>query len=191
MTDWEELYQKKETPWDKGEASPGLVDFLKTFPGLPKGSVMVPGCGAGHDVREWARAGFDATGYDIAPSAVKLSKEKSAESGVVADFVLGDFLRDEPHKQFDWVFEHTCYCAIQPAEREDYLRAVLRWLKPGGQYLAVNYLIPDIQGPPFGTTRAEVVERFSREFELYQEWVPRSYPNRAWMEIMMWWRRRS
>ena len=63
---------------------------------------------------------------------------------------------------FDWVFEHTLFCAIQPPERDDYVRALLRWLKPDGQYLAVNYLIPDTDGPPFGTTRDELWQRFSR-----------------------------
>ena len=27
-TDWEAQYQANDTPWDKGEASPGLVDWL-------------------------------------------------------------------------------------------------------------------------------------------------------------------
>jgi cyclopropane fatty-acyl-phospholipid synthase-like methyltransferase len=103
---------------------------------------------------------------------------------------LGDFLRDEPAQLFDWIFEHTCFCAIQPAERELYVAAARRWLKPGGQYLAVNYLIPDTDGPPFGTTREEIVARFSPGFELLEDWVPRSYPNRAGLERMFWWRRR-
>ena len=66
-------------------------------------------------------------------------------------------LRDAPPFLFDWVFEHTLFCAIDPAERDEYVRAVLRWLKPNGQYLAVNYLIPDEAGPPFGTTREEAL----------------------------------
>jgi len=88
------------------------------------------------------------------------------------------------------LFEHTLFCAIQPAERDLYVRAVRRWLKPGGHYLAVNYLIPDRDGPPFGTTRAEVWQRFSPYFELVGEWVPRSYPNRAGLELMLWWKKR-
>jgi methyl halide transferase len=52
---WEDLYQKGDTQWEKGEASPGLVDFLCERPDLPKGTVLVPGCGFGHDVRAWAK----------------------------------------------------------------------------------------------------------------------------------------
>ena len=53
---WESHYQKGENPWDKGEASPGLLDFLQSHPDLMKGSVCIPGCGMGHDARCSAEA---------------------------------------------------------------------------------------------------------------------------------------
>jgi SAM-dependent methyltransferase len=186
---WEERYQSSDMPWEKGAPSPGLVDFLAAHPKLKRVTVCVPGCGTGHDVREWAAAGFSATGYDIAPSATRLAVEKTRAARLSAKFRRADFLRDRPPQRFDWIFEHTLFCAIQPHERDDYVRAVLRWLKPKGQYLAVNYLIPDKDGPPFGTTREELWERFSPHFQLHKEWVPRSYPNRTGLELMMWWRR--
>lgn len=189
-TDWEAHYQSHDMPWEKGEASPGLVDFLAGHPQLPRGDVLVPGCGTGHDARAWAAAGFNATGYDIAPSGVRLSREKTAAAGLRAEFIQGDFLTETPPRLFDWVFEHTLFCAIEPARRADYVAAVQRWLKPGGQYLAVNYLIPDKDGPPYGTTRAELWTWFSPHFELLEEWVPRSYPNRTNLELMLWWRKR-
>ena len=190
QTDWEARYQSGDMPWEKGEASPGLVDFLAAHPELPRGTVLVPGCGTGHDARAWARAGFAVTGFDLAPSAIKLSLERTQAAGLKAEFAQTDFLADTPAQPFDWIFEHTLFCAIDPAQREDYVRAVLRWLKPGGDYLAVNYFIPDTDGPPFGTTRDEIWERFSPHFTLREEWVPRSYPNRTGLERMFWWRRK-
>lgn len=188
--DWETRYQTKDMPWEKGAPSPGLVDFLAGHRELPGETVGVPGCGTGHDVREWAKAGFRAYGYDIAPSAVRLGIERTRATGLRAEFRLADFLRDEPPFPFDWIFEHTLFCAIDPGERELYVRAVSRWLKPGGQYLAVNYLIPDKDGPPFGTTRQELWQWFSPHFDLKAEWVPRSYPNRTGLELMLWWQSR-
>ncbi len=189
FTDWEARYQTGDMPWEKGAPSPGLVDFLAAHRDLAGKTVCVPGCGTGHDVREWARAGFEVYGYDLAPSAIRLSRERTQAAGLGAEFQLGDFLRDEPPFLFDWIFEHTLFCAIDPGEREPYVKAVLRWLKPGGQYLAVNYLILDTDGPPFGTTREEVLKRFSPHFALLGEWVPRSYPNRTGLERMFWWRK--
>ena len=187
---WESRYQSSDMPWEKGAPSPGLVDFLAAHPDLPRGTVCVPGCGTGHDVREFARAGFDPFGFDIAPSAIQLATEKTKAAELKAKFQLADFLHDEPPQKFDRLFEHTLFCAIKPPERDDYVRATLRWLKPDGQYLAVNYLIPDEDGPPFGTTRDELWRLFSPHFELVEELVPRSYPNRTGLELLLWWRRK-
>jgi len=189
-TNWEARYQTHDMPWEKGEPSPGLVDFLATHADLPRGTVLVPGCGTGHDARAWAAAGFTVTGCDLAPSAIRLALEKTAAAGLSAQFSLGDFLTDGAPGPFDWIFEHTLFCAINPARRDDYVCAVLCRLRPGGHYLAVNYLIPDTDGPPFGTTRQELVDRFSPHFDLQAEWVPRSYPNRLGLELMLWWRRK-
>ncbi|MCU0782572.1 MAG: TPMT family class I SAM-dependent methyltransferase [Verrucomicrobia bacterium] len=209
---WESLYQAGDMRWEKGAPSPGLVDFLAAHRALPGETVCVPGCGTGHDVCEWAKSGFRAYGYDIAPGAIRLTMNRSpgapvcdrlslgscskpvtdrrSTTGWFSQFRRADFLRDEPPFLFDWVFEHTLFCAIQPDERDLYTRAVLRWLKPGGHYLAINYLIPDTDGPPFGTTRDELCARFSPHFDLRQEWVPRLYPNRTGLELMLWWRRK-
>ena len=187
---WENRYQTGDMPWEKGAPSPGLVDFLAAHPELERGTVCVPGCGTGHDVCAWAQAGWQAYGFDLAPSAIQLAKERARTAGLTTRFQIADFLRDKPPLLFDWLFEHTLFCAIQPEERDAYVQAVPRWLKPGGIYLAVNYLIPNQDGPPFGTTREELVRRFSSDFDLLQDWVPRSYPNRTGLELMMRWKRR-
>lgn len=190
-TEWEARYQSGDTPWEKGEPAPGLVDFLAAHAELPRGRVAVPGCGTGHDVRAWARAGFEAWGIDVAPSAIQRSEQRTAEDGLRARFVLGDFLADPPPQTFDWLFEHTCFCAIPLERRDDYLRAALRWLKPEGQFLGVHYMLSPGEGPPFGVTQQALWDRFSPHFELKQGWVPRSYPNRTGLELMLWWKRKA
>jgi SAM-dependent methyltransferase len=190
-TDWEGLYQTGDMRWDKGEPSPGLVDFLNEHPTLPRGTVLVPGCGTGHDARAWARAGFDVTGMDLAPSAVRMASERTAAEGLKATFREGDFLTLTPFAAFDWVFEHTLFCAIQPARRGEYAETLPRWLKPGGQFLAVHYMLRDTPEPPHGCTQQELMERFAPHFELKRGWVPRSLPNRAGVELMLWWQRKG
>jgi len=190
-TDWENRYQIGDMPWEKGEPSPGLVDFLTAHRELPRTTVAVPGCGLGHDVRAWAREGFAAWGFDLAPSAVRLSIERTSAAGLHAKFMLLDFLTDEPPQRFDWLFEHALFCAIVPNRRDKYVQALLRWLKPGAGLLAVHYMIRDSDGPPFGTTQEELMERFLPHFKLLQGWVPRSYPNRTGLELMLWWQRKS
>ena len=190
-TYWEDRYQTGDMPWEKGEPSPGLVDFVAQHPDLPRGTVVVPGCGTGHDVRVWAKAGFPATGMDLAPSAIRLARERTAAANLRAEFVQKDFLREQPDRPFDWLFEHTLFCAIRPEDRDLYVSAVQRWLKPKGNFLAVFYLIDEKEGPPFGTKRDELMRRFSPNFDLHEEWVPRSYPNRTGLELMMWWKKKQ
>ena len=79
-TNWEAHYQSNDMPWEKGGPSPGLVDFLAANSQLERTAVLVPGCGTGHDVRAWAKAGFSVTGYDVAPSAIRLAEEKTREA---------------------------------------------------------------------------------------------------------------
>ena len=188
---WETRYQTHDMPWDKGEASPGVVDFLNQHPELPVGTVCVPGCGTGSDTLVWARRGFITHGFDLAPSAVALARQKAQAAGLTVGYHLADFLRDAPPQKFDWLFELTLFCAITVAEREAYVQAVKRWLKPGGYYLAVNYIECDPAGPPFPTTRAEQLQRWSPDFDLLADWVPRSYPNRENRERMFWWQRKA
>ena len=184
---WENLYQTGDTRWDKGEPSPGLVDFLSGR-GLRGGTVLVPGCGRGHDVRAWASSGFSTTGLDIAPSAIRDSLQQTASAGLKAEYREGNFIYDDPFARFDYIFEHTLFCAINPSERDTYVQAAKRWLKEDGKFVAVFYLIPDTDGPPFGTTREEVRQRFEPHFILEEDWVPRSYPNRTGLEWMTVWR---
>lgn len=184
---WEARYITGDTPWEKGAPSPGLVDFLARQKPEPRGSVLVPGCGTGHDARAWASHGFPVLGMDLAPSAVELARAKSSGGTVEPIYRQGDFLRDPVDQAHDWVFEHTLFCAIHPSERPLYVEAVRRWLKPTGKYLAVFYLIPDEEGPPFGACEAEIRERFEPSFRLEEAWVPRSYPNRQGLEWMTLW----
>lgn len=187
---WEAQYQARQMRWDKGEPAPRLVDFLANRPGLQHGRVCVPGCGLGHDVRAWAKAGWSATGVDIAPTGIAMAREQTPQDVAHASFAVGDFLNDSPTLPFDWLFEHTLFCAIQPCFRDAYTQAVLRWLTPGGFFLAIHYMITPGDGPPFHVTREEVLNRFEPCFDLLEEWEPRSHPNRTGRERMFWWRRK-
>ena len=199
MTDWEQHYQDDFTPWDKGEPSPGLVDFLRQQ--LLEGRVIAPGCGLGHDVRAIAAANPNAEviGLDVAPSAVARANEMPKAGA--ERFMVGDWfnLPDELAGSCDWIWEHTCFCAIDPVMRDAYVQAARRALKPGGQLLGVFYLDPydeehpvGTDEPPYGSTVEEIERRFSPEFEILKSWTPdRAYPGREGREQMILMRARS
>ena len=193
---WEARYQSGDMHWDQGTPAPGLVEFLREHPELPRGPVAVPGCGTGHDVRAWADFGFPAHGFDVAPSAIRHAQERTQAWAArtpapaqIPSFTLANFLQDPPPLRFNYIFEHTLFCAIQPAERDAYVDALLRWLPPGGTYLAINYILCDGE-PPFPVDRTELWRRFRPPFHLIDQWIPRSYPHRTGRELMSWWRRK-
>jgi SAM-dependent methyltransferase len=174
MSDWEERYKTGDMPWEKGAPHPELVEFLKKHP--IHGNVLVPGCGYGHDVRAIASTADEVVGLDIAPSAVAGARQHAAVGG--ERYVVGDLfaLPRQMRGAFDWVFEHTCFCAIPVAKREAYVAAVAEVLKPGDRLFAIFYVNPDMEpgesGPPFGCPPEELDEYFRSDFQLLSEWTP-------------------
>ncbi len=189
--DWQQRYESGDTPWDKGGPHPALAKWLEKSP--LTGRVLVPGCGAGHDVRALAAAGARATGLDIAPLAVEAARRFPRAGDEI--YVAGDVFALPPEwlRSFDAVFEHTCFCAIDPMRRPDYARAVGGALKPGGHLLAIFYLDPGNggEGPPFGCAREELDALFLPLFETIREesgFV--TFPGREGGEMMRVLRRR-
>ena len=184
--DWDELYRRRETPWEKGKPHPGLVDFLAQN-GPLEGEIFVPGCGSGHDVRALSRKSNHVLGVDIAPRAIA----KTGRCARVAneEYLLADLfsLPAKVDHQFDWIFEHTCFCAIDPTSRAQYVKTIVRLLRPRGNLLAIFFINPahDEEGPPYRVSVAELDELFGPHFTLEREWVPaHTHPGREGRELM-------
>ncbi|MCK6481909.1 MAG: TPMT family class I SAM-dependent methyltransferase [Planctomycetes bacterium] len=194
-SDWEAMYRAGEDRWDIGGPSPPLVAALGRGEVRPPGRALVPGCGRGHDVRLLAERGFDALGVDFAPRAVAGARALARAVGARgARFERRDLFR-LPRTfdgAFDLVFEQTSFCAVHPDRRDAWARAMHRALRPGGLLLALFLVHPYEEGPPFGTSRAEVRHRFvaSGLFRLEAARVPaESTPARQGKEWMAFLRR--
>lgn len=185
-TDWEDRYLRGDMRWEKGAPAPPLVEFLARR--RVAGEVLVPGCGTGHDVRAFAAQGAAATGMDIAPSAIRLASAFPRVRG--EQYLLDDFLNLPKHLagRFDWLFEHTLFCAIEPDRRGDYVAASAAALKPGGLLLAIFYLDPkdpEPGEPPYPVSTSELDALFGRHFELIEDWTPATaHPGREGRERM-------
>jgi SAM-dependent methyltransferase len=168
--EWDARYVAGDTPWDKGAAHPALLARLKKMP--IAGRVLVPGCGAGHDVRAIAAGGAAfVLGLDVAPSALNLARsfpKAGNEFYQEGDFLTGNAV---PAGSFDILFEHTCLCAIPPERRADYVRAAATALRDGGFLLAVFFTNPDnpnLHSPPFRCDLGEMTLLFSKNFEMLE-----------------------
>ena len=145
--DWDRRYQIGDIPWEKGAPAPPLLEWLQAC-GPLHGNILVPGCGYGHDVRAIAAAAPDAKviGLDISQLAIERARQFPV-AGQEA-YELGDLfnLPERFSGAFQWVFEHTCFCVIDPERRFDYVRAIAGALRSGGFLLAIFFSIHGTKG---------------------------------------------
>lgn len=162
--DWEALYRRGFTGWELSRPAPPLASYFEGSP--PEGSrTLVVGCGRGNEARLLAGLGATVTAIDIAPTAIEQAKAIASPHPI--EYREADVfqLRGEP-PAFDLVIEHTCFCAIDPARRDDFVAAVADALVPGGALVGLFFAHGREGGPPFTVTEEELRARFSPAFEI-------------------------
>jgi len=178
---WEQRYQEKTTRWDLGQAAPAFVSLLNSQETLTPGRTAVLGCGRGYDALLFAEHGFEVVGFDFAPSAIAEATSLAQAAGSTAKFLQRDIfdLAMEFPQDFDYVVEHTCFCAIPLERRPEYVQLVRSLLRPKGELIALFFTHNRPGGPPFGSTPAEIVQYFEADFEILSlEPVANSVPSR-------------
>ncbi len=168
------MYRKGEAFWDRGGPSLPLKQYLERH-GV-RGRALVPGCGRGHEVALAVEHGLDATGLDIAPTAVAEARAKYPH--LAARFVAAN-LFDPPQEMggaYDVVLEHTCMSALHPTLRADYRRGIELTLRRGGLLIGVWYIDPALdpghEGPPYPFSVTELTALFAEGFEIVEDYVP-------------------
>ena len=139
-------------------------------------------------MRALGMLGIPVLGVDLSPTAVARAQEFPQVASEV--YELGNFLDPgwRAGREFSAVWEHTCFCAIDPAERGNYAAAVAACLPVGGLLAGVFFLNPydpgeEAEGPPFPVTIEELDRWFAPWFEREDGWVPQqAYPGREGRE---------
>ena len=185
---WAAAYHEGRDGWELGQAAPPLARGIAT---IPLGSAaVVLGSGRGHEARLAASAGwprvvavdFVATANEEARLLTPPELLPRIEWRTADLFALG---RSDP-QAFDLAIEHTSFCAIAPARREEWLASVAACLRPGGVLLALFYAHRKPGGPPFATTREEIERLLPRHGFTIEtiEIAPDSHPRRAGEELL-------
>jgi methyl halide transferase len=195
---WDGLYATAQDGWDLGVAAPALEDWLASgrfsslssikcggpemAPALPQAAdtrfrarVAVPGAGRGHDARLLARHGYRVTAFDFALAAVAEARRLAAADGVDVAVEQRDVftLGEDFAGAFDGVWEYTCFCAIDPARREEYVRVLHTILRPGGLLLACFFPLREGgDGPPFPVSRADIDRALADRFTVLRAGPP-------------------
>ena len=178
---WESRYQESTDRWDMGKAAPGLVNLLQSENAPAPGKTLVIGCGRGYDALLFAEAGHEVIGVDFAPSAIEAARDFSKQANLPVSFLQEDIFnldRNYSH-YFDYVVEHTCFCALPPEKRIPYVNLVHSLLKPTGELFAIFFTHQRSGGPPYGIQPPEIKELFTPQFEIIQlSSIENSVPSR-------------
>lgn len=163
-------------PWNLSGPPAVLVDLVDR--GIVRPCTAIDfGCGTGNYALYLASRGFDVTGIDKSPAAIRMAEEKARKQGIACSFLVADILGDLQGRvgpcdfAYDWEVLHHIF----PEEREQYVANVHRLLNPGGHYLSVCFSESD---PQFGgsgkyrTTPIGTVLYFSSETELSHLFSP-------------------
>mmetsp|Transcript_1518 Transcript_1518/g.2514 ORF Transcript_1518/g.2514 Transcript_1518/m.2514 type:complete len:270 (+) Transcript_1518:18-827(+) len=165
--------------WDNGLAPGQAFDALTPSPLLvkyvneglvPTGRALVPGCGRGYDVTFLATKERQVLGLDIAETAVSAARARlnslsdseceKKENAVFSTTSFFDLDPDDATKdskenaRFDFVYDYTFLCALDPTVRKDWATQMSKVINPGGELLTLIFPIrpPDDRGPPFAVT---------------------------------------
>ncbi|MGZ4847519.1 MAG: class I SAM-dependent methyltransferase [Halobacteriota archaeon] len=169
----DEIYQKmplERIPWNMETPPAALVALVDSHAVTPCRAIDL-GCGAGNYAVYLASHGFDVTGVDSAPTAIKRAKENARKKGVECTFLVADVLGDLENVTgtFDFAYDWELLHHIFPEQRQQYVANVYRLLNPKGKYLSLCFNESD---PAFGgvgkyrRTPLDTVLYFSSEGEL-------------------------
>lgn len=171
--DMDEIYRRlspEKIPWVIEEPPKALIDLVDAGDVRPCRAIDF-GCGIGSYAIYLASKGFDVTGVDISPTAIKIARENAKNKGVRCDFVAADVLGDlrEVRGTFDFAYDWELLHHLFPGQRNRYVENVCGKLNPKSRYLSLCFSEND---PEFGgagkyrETPLGTVLYFSSEGEL-------------------------
>lgn len=162
---WTKIYQTETPGWELERESVILPEVLPQLK-MNKSRVLVLGCGSGNDAAYFAKQGHVVTAVDFSPEAIQRGTAKygSIEN---LNFIKADIFKlpETMAGQFDLIFEHACYCAIEPTRRKDLVQLWSKLLAPQGHLLGVFFVHERRIGPPWGGSEWEVRERLKGRFD--------------------------
>jgi SAM-dependent methyltransferase len=173
LIDIEEIYKKTPLeliPWNVETPPSALVALIDNRTVTP-GRAIDLGCGVGNYAVWLASTGFDVTGVDSAPTAIKHAKGLAKKKGVECTFVVADVLDDLENVtgRFDFAYDWELLHHIFPQQRHKYVANVHRLLNPKGKYLSLCFSESDTAFGGVGRYRRTplgTVLYFSSESEL-------------------------
>ena len=126
-------YESGEHGWPVEGPTPHVAALVARLGGGRGRRALDLGCGEGRHTILLAKRGFDVTGLDLEPLALRKAKALAARADAPARFVAGNALDLRfPAGAFDLVLDYGCFHHVVTRDWPRYRREVARVLRPGG-----------------------------------------------------------
>jgi SAM-dependent methyltransferase len=153
-----------QAPWDIGRPQKALVDVADRI----TGSILDAGCGTGDNALYFASRGHKVTGIDFLAEPIKRARQKAAERGLTATFLVMDALAltDLP-EVFDSAIDSGLFHVFSDDDRRRYVAGLASVLKPGGRLFLLCFSNdePGEQGPR-RVSRQEIETAFAQGWQV-------------------------
>ena len=165
---WNNRYLQKNTPWDIGQPSTPLKNYLESLTDK-KMRILIPGAGYAHEAIFLHKRGFKNVFIcDWAAGALEAIQSQ------VPDFPKEHLICDDFFKldlQVDLIIEQTFFCAIPRNLRLSYVKKAAQLLQntsySAGKIVGLLFAEEfEKEGPPFGGTHHEYQKAFSPYFNI-------------------------
>lgn len=146
--------------------------------------VLDLGCGSGNDVLRLARAGFQVTGLDFSPEAVRQGREKARAQGLSAQFLEGDMARELPFPAaaFDAVMSNVALHMFDAATTRAVFVEVARIVRPGGAFV---FHVNSTGDAELRARRRPPVRALEEHYVLEQDGQTMRFFDRAFLEELL------
>ncbi len=185
---WDERFEQRFTPWDRGGVPQDLQRFVAEAAAPLR--TLIPGCGLAYELVGLCEAGWDATAIDFSPTAV--AQGRAAAGKWAGRIVEADFFAWQAEQALQLIYERAFLCAMP---RAMWPQVAARWaalLAPGALLAGFFFFDDAPKGPPFGIRRAQLDALLAPYFECVEERdVSDSIPVFVGKERWMIWRRRG
>jgi SAM-dependent methyltransferase len=145
--------------WEIGRPQKAILDVADRI----TGSVLDAGCGTGENALYFAGRGQKVTGIDFLAEPIQRAKEKAAERGLTATFLVMDALAlKELPEVFDSAIDSGLFHVFSDEDRRRYVEGLASVLKPGGRLflLCFSDAEPGEKGPR-RVSRKEIEDAFA------------------------------
>jgi cyclopropane fatty-acyl-phospholipid synthase-like methyltransferase len=152
-------------PWDIGRPQATFAALAES--GAIKGRVLDAGCGTGEHALMAAGLGLEATGVDLAVTALRTAERKARERGLTVRFLRHD-ARDlaDLGETFDSVLDSGLFHVFGGDDRTAYVQSLHQAIRPGGRYFMLSISDRQPGDWPHRLSQKDIREAFSDGWRL-------------------------